>query len=126
MKRGFTIVELVVVICILSLLFLIAAPSIIKFKESANKKARESKISLIKEGAVVYGNDIKNNITGNCNYSKHSDAKCKTVTLDYLVKNNYIEEEVLIDPTTNQKFNAIIELQYYNNLVHAVFVSVNN
>lgn len=53
-KKGFTLVELLVVIVIISLITLIAVPSIIAINKNINKRLLESKKEMIVASAEVY------------------------------------------------------------------------
>lgn len=56
-KNGFTLVELIAIIALLALIMIIAAPMITKAGEASKKRAYETKMDLIEDDAVMYGQD---------------------------------------------------------------------
>ena len=76
-KKGFTLVELLAVICILAIIVAIAIPTYSKIMESVQNKQYQNKISYIKTAALKYADDT--------NYS--------VFFVDDLVKNGYIEPD---------------------------------
>lgn len=109
-KSGFTLVELLAVILILSLLMVIAVPSIMAISKKMNERGLDSKIELIEDAAVLYAqnnsNTLKNEL-GECNSnSEHCECAstdetgastdCKyvfTITLDELIKEGVYDSE---------------------------------
>ena len=83
-KNGFTIVELIAVIIILSMIMVFGIQAISSSRDSTNKKIYETKISNIEDAAVLYGQDT---------------FKSETITVDYLAKKHYIQ----YDETKNNK-----------------------
>lgn len=72
MKKGFTLVELLAVITILSVLMVFAVPSIMKSRNGTIKKLNEMEKKNIKEAATLLAGDIDNQSNGkdaksNCN-----------------------------------------------------------
>lgn len=69
-NSGFTIVELVAVIVVLSALMAFTIPVITSSSQSSKQKTYETKIDMIKNGGVMYGQD---------NYRSISTTGTKTV-----------------------------------------------
>ncbi len=61
-KKGFTLVELLVVICILAILIAIAVPSILKISGRMKERGLNSKLEAIEEAAVIYVQENSNQI----------------------------------------------------------------
>ena len=60
MKKGFTLVELLAVIVVLGLLMTIAIPAVLTVSNNVKKKSYETKIEMIENTAVSYGeNNLK-------------------------------------------------------------------
>ena len=56
-KNGFTLVELLVVIVIISVLSIIVIPSIININKNINKRLLEEKKEHIESSAILYANN---------------------------------------------------------------------
>lgn len=61
-KKGFTLVELLVVIVILVIIMSIAIPSITSSLDRSKEKQRKAKIELIESAGEIYFDKYKNNI----------------------------------------------------------------
>ncbi len=104
-KRGFTLVEILTVLVILSILMAVAVPSIMGISKKLKIRGLESKVEAIEEAAVVYAqnnsNKIKAQLGGSCKQpgshcecEKHDEATntwkdCKyvfTKTVDELIE----------------------------------------
>ena len=82
-KKGFTLVELLAAIIILSLLALLASTSVTNVVRSSRSDLYDSQLALIKSAAELWGAD---------NLNKLPDAgKCKYLTLRNLKKNNHLK-----------------------------------
>jgi type IV pilus assembly protein PilA len=58
-KKGFTLVELLAVLVILSLLMVIAVPASINVSKKVKAKMYNNKVSLIKDAALLWAQDNK-------------------------------------------------------------------
>lgn len=63
-KKGFTLVELLVVITIIGLLVVIAVPSSMTISKKVKVKMYDSKIELIEQAAILWGQENKEIIAG--------------------------------------------------------------
>ena len=66
-KKGFTLVELLVVLVILVVIMSIAIPSVTSSIERSKVKQKDSKIELIESAAELYIDRHKNSITASSN-----------------------------------------------------------
>ena len=64
-RKGFTLVELLVVLVILVVIMSIAIPSVTSSIERSKQKQKDSKIELIESAAELYVDKYKNNYSGN-------------------------------------------------------------
>ncbi len=117
-KNGFTIVEVLAVIIILALIMILVVPNILSSSTATKQKAYETKIFLIEDAAIMYGQDHYREIVDNANdgvegYSKEStdDIIYRTYTLkvkdlipDYLESDNDNGEGLVTDPRDNLNY----------------------
>ena len=102
-KRGFTLVELLAVIIILSLLALITTTAITKIVKDSKEELSDTQIALIKSTAEMWGADNIDKLP--------SIVSCSYLTLKDLKDLGIIDSSV-IDPKTNQQIsdNLIIKI----------------
>ncbi|SDY55167.1 competence protein ComGC [Evansella caseinilytica] len=62
-KRGFTLLEMMIVIVIISILLLIAVPNLAKNKDMANEKGCEATIELLRAQKTAYEIETGNTLT---------------------------------------------------------------
>lgn len=82
-KKGFTLVELLTVIVILSLLMAVAIPSIMGIGKKMKTKGLNSKIESLEQAAVVYAQNNSNRIKNRLGVSCIADSdycKCDNYT----------------------------------------------
>lgn len=95
-RRGFTLIELVIVVAILGVL---------------------SSIALVKFGDVEKNSKINadyvtaNNIATAAKLAINSDTSISEVSIDYLVKNNYLEGEPKVQSQKDKNFEVYTENQ---------------
>ena len=123
--KGFTLVEIIVVIALIALLFVIAVPAAIQFATNNKEKLKETRITLIENAAADYGEDNSDDVSNTCQHLPSgvadANARCATVTLSVLYTNNYITNKDLIDPTTDTNLSGTVEIQYYYNRYYALY-----
>ena len=78
-KKGFTLVELLAVITIISLLTVVAVPSALTFQENMKKKMFCSKVETIERAGRMYGGDVLETIKGD----RITERKCTTATVNF-------------------------------------------
>lgn len=72
-NKGFTLVELLAVLIVLTTILLIAIPSITSSVERNKQKIKNKKIEVIESAAVEYGSKYKNKFE---DYSKFTSGDC--------------------------------------------------
>lgn len=98
MKKGFTLVEMLGVILILSILVVVGNIAISKIIDDSKIELTEVQKKLIIEAAKSLAND-------NVLYLP-SDNKCKYITLEELYYYDYFENEIL-NPSSNESYSDI-------------------
>ena len=107
MKKGFTLVELVVVIVILSLIALIVYPSINSVIRSSREKAYNDQVAIIIKAAKQWGIDNPDLLP---DYNGEDNSKVY-VSLSDLTK--YLGEDSVTDPRNKKKILAgVVEISY--------------
>lgn len=97
MKKGFTLVEMLAIIALLSIIVAIAVPSVTKLRQSVIEKEEQTQIKEIESAASFYARDEKKS---NC-----------CITVSELVSKGYLkgnEESKVINPKTHEEVNAKI------------------
>lgn len=102
-QRGFTLIELIAVLVILTIIMSIAIPSISASIERSKEKQRNAKIKIMESATEIYIVDRKSLITSSSCYVK----------IDELISSTLINADDKIDPTTNSDFGGCI---LYNKL----------
>ena len=94
-NKGFTLIELIMVIAILIMLSLFATPNVIKLLEENKLNNYNTTIESIIEAVEVYVSDNRYDLTfdPNCSPNDTNDIVA-TVTLQTLVYGNYITEPI--------------------------------
>ena len=91
-KKGFTLVELLVVIVILGVIMSIAIPSITSSIERSKDKQKTQIIKLIESAGELYVDKHKNTV-----------QQGKSITLDDLIEDGLITKEEMKDPFNEKR-----------------------
>lgn len=102
-KKGFTLVELLAVIIILTLVITIAFVSVTRVREESLKRVVETKVEQIEQAAILYGQENPNVIKTSCTdhektvveATNYTPSFCVTVTAGVLIDNNFFESSYL-------------------------------
>ena len=120
-KKGFSLVELLAVIIILSTILIIAVPTIGKLLHKNKVKSFNSKMNTILKQAKVYATDVKDFLY-NSN-KKYNGYVCNVVTVGELKTLGYLEElsredgskSTITDPRNNSSMENIKIMVYIKN-----------
>jgi prepilin-type N-terminal cleavage/methylation domain-containing protein len=92
-KKGFTLVELLAVLVIIGIIVTIASGGIQVLINSIHKNMLETKIKTIQEGAIIYGQENRIDLTNEYTYNSKIYSKSNIVTIQYLIDNNYLNSK---------------------------------
>lgn len=111
-KKGFTLIEMITVIVILSLLVLIIVPLVSTNLKKGNEKAYQAQINNIIASAKNWGTNNKKLLP--------QDGNTISLILKHLQDEGYIDKN-LKDPRTGETLNGCINIQNKNNKQHYTF-----
>ena len=117
-KKGFTLVELLAVIIILSLVLVIAVPSVNKYIKQSKEKASDAQISTIIEAAQAYASTNPELLPNRENISVK-------VTLGQLKSAGLIKEEVK-NPNDDKYFDDALTIKIKKNKENYIYEVVEN
>ena len=106
-KRGFTLVEILATLGIISMLLLVVVPNIFSLRNKMKDRAYEQKMKLIEKAAHNYVDTNKRKIIYDCEYDHLLNCENKgdyyelTLTPDELVRVGALEKEKLINSNTD-------------------------
>lgn len=133
-KKGFTLVELLAVIVILSLIMTIGFYSVTGITNGIRQKALETKIKSLETTAIKYGHDHTNVagfFTGGCEVNGESSNFCREITVSVLVEAGAFETEetdttgkktVTNNVTGESMMDKIIKIYKKNNRIYAIYI----
>ena len=135
-KKGFTLVELLAVIVVLSLVMIIAIPAITKNTRNAREAVLKTKVDLIINESVIWGEDNLNYfLTSNKgplkSCTERSAITCE-ITFNDLAAAGYIkydneEDKLITDPTKKKdSLNDEIILLTYDKSTRKVSSSLKD
>lgn len=133
-KNGFTLVEVLAVIVILSILVSIATVNIIGVRDRSLKDLLETKKQNLEAAAIVYGQEHQEELTEVCTVDDYKSNACLKVTVKDLIDKKYFkstetnenEKIELINNVTNKSMlNDEIQIYRKNNHIYAKY-SENN
>ena len=115
-KRGFTLVELLAVIVVLSIIISIAVPASISISNRAKEKMYKTKVEMIENAGKLYAQD---------NPSKVDQNKSCDIKVEDLVNGGYLkadEDGKVVNPKNKKSMNEeCIDLYKKNGRFYASF-----
>ena len=125
-KNGFTLVELLAVIVLLSLLMVIAIPAALNMGSRVKEKTYDTKIDLMEQAAIDYGNNNAGLVrtSPQCDLSNVLDGEnikypCIVKTVEELVNAGYLDydekepKKIVTNPVNNYVINECNVYIYY-------------
>lgn len=138
-KKGLTLVELLAVIVLISLLLGLGIPGINRIRQNMSKKSLNTKVKLIEQAAVLWGQDNKTLLQkDDCsdvdNVVDNENKKCYQIKIEELITEDYLESEsyneiIYTNPETNKDMiekNCYVRVYKKNNRVYAMFDAKDN
>ncbi|HBA37767.1 MAG TPA: hypothetical protein DCY94_03505 [Firmicutes bacterium] len=124
-KDGFTLVELLGIIVILAILMTLLIPMVNRSSTGAKKKTYETKVKMIEDAAVLYGQDNYRKIIDNAKkalpgYSSETKNDVtyyiQTIKVTDLVPNYYTADneetgKMIADPRNNNNYLDICNIE---------------
>lgn len=128
-KNGFTLVELLSVLVLLSLLMGIAIPGINRISKNMKTKSYNEKKELIESAAVLWGQDNKTLLQRDKNCNDDIDS-CYKISIENLIKEDYLDYDrngnEYIDPETDSDIkDKCVYVYRKNKRVYAYFDKEN-
>lgn len=134
-KKGFTLVEVLAVVVILSIILSMATFGVMNIRRNSLQKLVDTKISNLESSAIIYGQENQNELTETCNIDEIDYDFCKLVNVKYLIENEYYttneanseNKKDLINNVTNKSM-LCDEIQIYkkNNRVYAKAINIKS
>lgn len=120
-RKGFTLIEVIMVIAIITILSLILIPNVMVLINENKKRSCEKMIDNIESAAKMYVNQNKYELGFDC-----VDNKTKEITLKTLVDAGYLGGE-LVNPINKEKISLESEVSVtYNCKLKGFEYKVNN
>ena len=122
-KKGFTLVEMLAVIVVLSLVIGFSVMSVTKIRNNEAQKLLENKICDLEGSAILYGQENPNDLATSCEYENTEYKFCKEITVKELILNNYYESK-----ESNQENNPTVtnDVTKYSMLCDTILIYRKN
>ena len=121
-KKGFTLVELLVVIMILGLIFGIAIPNIYDASNRTKIKTLSAKIKNIEKSAILYAQDEIDDFSETCTINDNSFV-CIEISVQDLVNSKYFDSNNITNPVNNESLiNCKIQIYKKYNKIYAKYI----
>jgi prepilin-type N-terminal cleavage/methylation domain-containing protein len=91
-KKGFTLVEMLVVVSLLAVLASIVIPLVLNVNNSANKRSFETKKNLIVNAAEMYVHENHYSLSSSTNISTSKNYYC--VSVEEILTSTYLETDL--------------------------------
>ncbi len=117
MKKGFTLIEIIVVVVIIAILTLIAVPTVKTILNNSKVKSHDLVVITIQDAAKAYF--YENYYTYESDLLANGYVDISIATLQY---NNYLDSNV-IDPVTDEVFDGVVRITKSSSSYSYEFIS---
>lgn len=133
-KNGFTLIEVLAVLVILSIIMSIGAISVINIRNNSYEDLLETKKQNLESAAIVYGQENPDVLKDKCEVDNYKSDYCAMVTVATLINGKYFKstetnangEADLINNVTNKSMkNDKIQIYRKNNSIYAKYLENN-
>lgn len=133
-KNGFTLIEVLAVLVILSIIMSIGAISVINIRNNSYEDLLETKKQNLESAAIVYGQENPDVLKDKCEVDNYKSDYCTMVTVATLINGKYFKstetnangEIDLINNVTNKSMkNDKIQIYRKNNSIYAKYLENN-
>ena len=133
-KNGFTLIEVLAVLVILSIIMSIGAISVINIRNNSYEDLLETKKQNLESAAIVYGQENPDVLKDKCEVANYKSDYCAMVTVATLINGKYFKstetnangEIDLINNVTNKSMkNDKIQIYRKNNSIYAKYLENN-
>lgn len=132
-NKGFTLVEILAVIVLIALLLGVGIPGVNRISRNMKKKSLNTKIGLIEQAGVLWGQDNKTLLQAtNCEDKDGNATKCYKIEIERLIEDDYLDSESNDDITYKNPVddaelkNKCVYVYKKSNRVYAYFSTSNN
>lgn len=110
MKKGFTLVELLIVIALIGIISLIIVPNVIETRRKLLEESLEAKYKNIESAALEWAMDNLNSLS--LNKENDNYTVCNYVSVDTLISRGYIagdneDKTILKNPVNDEELNSL-------------------
>lgn len=128
-KKGFTLVELLAVLVVLSLVVGISATSISSVMKKSKEKSTETFIETIKDAMDIYlsGNEKREFNYIKCSNNPEYYEATGSITFNNVINSTYkpINKNALINPANDEKCDSNAKVKIYRNENYSYFYKIS-
>lgn len=116
-KKGFTLIELMAVLIILSIILVITVPKIMKYVSDSKEKAYQTQVQTIENAAKTFA------INGNILLP--DEGETVYITVQDLISTGTLNSKEIINPKTSEKMNGYVLISYNKSYEQYEYVYVD-
>lgn len=110
MKKGFTLIEMLITVVLIGIVSALVIPNIISTKEDALKKDLDIKVKNIESASYEWANDNLEHLKLDVDSNNRNYTVCNYVYVDELISKGYIvgdknNKTILKNPVNNEELN---------------------